>query len=90
MVLLFPENSIKNILIKDSYKSQNMKCNSAVDCFKTENVDAETEIRKAEKRKDCHFLPEMLAISYRHSIIFCIFHNCMSNPCTENMWTSLK
>lgn len=67
-----------------------MKCSTAVDWFKTENVDADAEIRKAKKRKDCHFLPEMLALSCLHSIIFCIFHNYMNNPCTENMWTSLE
>ena len=32
-----------------------MKCSTAVDWFKTENVDADAEIRKAEKRKDFHF-----------------------------------
>lgn len=51
MILLFPENSIKNLLIQVSYKLQNMDCSTAIDFFKTENVDAETEIRKAKKRK---------------------------------------
>lgn len=48
---LFPENSVMNILTKDTYMSQNMKCSVAVDYVNTESVDAVTEIRKGEKRK---------------------------------------
>lgn len=47
---LFPENSIMNILTKDTCKSQNMKYTTAVHCVKTESVDAATEIRKEKKK----------------------------------------
>lgn len=32
-----------------------MECSTAIDFFKTENVDAETEIRKAKKGKRLSF-----------------------------------
>lgn len=68
-----------------------MKCIFAVDYFKTESVDVAAEVGKAEKGKIVFFfLPEMLAVSCLHIIIFFIFHNNISHSCTKNMWINLK
>lgn len=70
---------MKNVLIKDMHKFQNMQI-----CFKTANTA--TKSRKAEKKKDYHlslfffFLPDILAVNWLHTVIVFVFHNCISNP----------
>lgn len=87
LFLLFIKNYVKNILIKDAYKSQNITFSIAIDFFKTK-----CWCSVWIQRKDCllFFFPEKLVIRWLYNIILFIFHNYISNPCTGNMWTSLK